>query len=588
MKKSYEFIDFSHATLYPYFYSHKPSSYSRYSTTFFEQQFDKISYLYSYLDLLGAKYVLVEEGYLSKDFSRDYTLYYNSSFTQWQRSCKRLHFFRSKVDKSTFKKSFERHLLSPGTEFGQSFWNDDYLGFIVIKPIPVSSIGYTLLRHYNYSLTHPLYNPNRVYFAARSYKIHLFGHEIEISTLAFQEQDSMVAACATMSVWFLQQKALTTNLVVRKSPGEITKDAGELLDKGERVFPNSGLKVPELCRAIQKNGLDPHVRNERDKKEQDFPTYLKRVVNAYYGMKLPIVLINKLISSEFVNLEKNPEEDLSIPTDKDGLSSDGDGFANDEEDNDNGTRHAVAICGFRSYKKSEVKLEDIKSRKSIFFADYIIEKLFVHDDQFGPFASLDISEKEEKYEVFYQHGTIKEGITYAQYKKYKPDNLIIPLLPKVKITYDQIEPIVSTLNSLFGLFFGVSYSSGNDIWSTVLWDIRLVFGDDYKHNIREEKYLRKTDKYNALTQNLPKLVWVARALFCDEDSSGGTQDPIIDLVFDAGGLVNSLLCVSELFYLSEFERDFRIWINDKLNDRDFLARFEPIDVYLKYLSEKRN
>ena len=100
-------------------------------------------YLTEYLGDVGinARTILIERDYVSKDYLIDYTSYYSLCFTDYQKRCKRVHFFNCEI----VEEDFQNFVLSEGDE---GRYNDSYLGFIVVKPIPSTVIGYTVLKNY--------------------------------------------------------------------------------------------------------------------------------------------------------------------------------------------------------------------------------------------------------------------------------------------------------------------------------------------------------------------------------------------------------------------------------------------------------
>jgi hypothetical protein len=102
-------------------------------------------YLKGYLGDTGlnAKTVVVEEDYLSKDFIQDYASCYAFCFEPYPKFCKRVHFFANDFNEDAFNAVM---ILSREAD-NNEFWNN-YLGFVVVKPIPTTVIGYTVLKTY--------------------------------------------------------------------------------------------------------------------------------------------------------------------------------------------------------------------------------------------------------------------------------------------------------------------------------------------------------------------------------------------------------------------------------------------------------
>jgi hypothetical protein len=122
---------------------------------------------------INAKKIVVEELYISKDYLSDYSSYYSLCFENYDKVCKRIHFFGDDFDEEIFKKA----LLEKS-----DIW-EKYLGFIVAKPLPYTVIGITVLKQYP-----DIAGQNRVFFGVREYSIHIFGKECHFNSLAFQNR----------------------------------------------------------------------------------------------------------------------------------------------------------------------------------------------------------------------------------------------------------------------------------------------------------------------------------------------------------------------------------------------------------------
>ncbi|MBF0308997.1 MAG: hypothetical protein HQL56_05685 [Magnetococcales bacterium] len=146
-------------------------------------------YLANYFADLGLKTIIVETSYVDHDYLEDYTGYYARCFTEYPNRCARIHLFSIE-----FLEDDMYSLLQGSGALPQSKLQESYLGFMVIKPLPKRMIGKTCLKTYGTE-------GSRYYVRSRSYQANLFGIPLTISnTLAFQEQDSVAAACATSAV----------------------------------------------------------------------------------------------------------------------------------------------------------------------------------------------------------------------------------------------------------------------------------------------------------------------------------------------------------------------------------------------------
>lgn len=444
---------------------------------------------------IAAKFIVIERRYINRDFLSDYTLYYAKCFEDYPKHCKRLHFFtfKASADEHAFAKMLEYALLHDNKRT-TSFWQN-YLGYIVVKPIPITVIGTTVLKTYEPSIGEDI----RKYWGCRDYEVNFFGTNQNIHSLAFQEQDMVVSACATTSIWTTLQKSSHVHLSLIKTPNEITIDAGTVESKiGVRTFPNKGLNIRQMCKAIKASGLDPEIRDGdilmpiEIGDTQSIKTiknlYIKKLVNAYHPLGIPIIII------------------LLIP-------EDGKYYL-----------HAVTIVGHRSKLLSGKKPDE-----RITWRAELIQKLYVHDDKFGPFARVEfLNNNEIQTDWTLNHPEKKP--TYAQY-------ILIPVYPKVRISYDDIEDIIHSVD------FVIYYALQDYFNFDLEWDIRVIQSNVYKAEIKNS-HLDKSQKKVLLTNSFPRFVWIAT---CSVNNA-----PLFEFVFDATDVSNNMICREVISYYKIF------------------------------------
>ena len=147
-------------------------------------------YLFGYLSDLRAESIVIEDPYTDADFLDDYTAHYARCFADYKRRCKRVHFFRRTFTDSEVRALLRRCL----SKEEQQALQRDYLGFVVARPLPRTIVGRTILRTLDDEA-------RRRFPATRTYRANFFGVELKVEGLAFQEQDSVLAACATVALW---------------------------------------------------------------------------------------------------------------------------------------------------------------------------------------------------------------------------------------------------------------------------------------------------------------------------------------------------------------------------------------------------
>jgi hypothetical protein len=456
-------------------------------------------YLKNYLSSaqIGAKTIVIERKYINKDYLDDYSFYYSSCFKDYGSVCTRVHFFSNE-----FKEGEFLEIIKSSPENHQAHWNS-YLGFVVVKPIPYTVIGFTILKTY----TEDVPDMKRNFWGLRNYKVHLFGNKITVNSLAFQEQDSVLAACATTAIWSMLNKASTDFHTVLKSPSEITKDADRIGFDGNRLFPNKGLTLIQICQAIHGSGLVSEIKSAnypiKDSKGEVTriavsATYLKQIINAYSSIGIPIILY------------------VDVPN--------GDGYGG----------HAITISG---HCETEIVAKPKDEADISYLSDNIV-KLYAHDDQFGPFVKIE----------FNSDFSITSAWTEID-SKHKPtfvNSAVVSLYPKIRIKYEDINCIVLGLDRILTFFFD------SIIVNDLVWDIKLTYSEDFKNNIKSAS-LGDEEKLKILQKSLPRYIWIA-------DCYIGLQKAIT-FTFDATDISNGMNGLNILFYFKGLKDELKAFIN---------------------------
>jgi hypothetical protein len=99
-------------------------------------------YLRWYLADLGAQTVLVEDQYFDRDYLSEFAAFYCTSSAGYPNVCRRLHYFSAAFDRS----ALERAIADDSDARG--LLEKSYLGFIVLRPIPGTPFGRTVLTWY--------------------------------------------------------------------------------------------------------------------------------------------------------------------------------------------------------------------------------------------------------------------------------------------------------------------------------------------------------------------------------------------------------------------------------------------------------
>lgn len=440
-------------------------------------------YLEEYLNELDAKTILIEKEYVSKAYLSDFAFYYSKCFDTPPSKCVRVHFFNRAFTKSDF--------VNDVLNKRKKYFNH-YLGYVVVKPIPLFVIGPTLLKTY----PNKKGNRKRIFFGTREYTVNILGEKIKLNSLVFQEQDKVISACATTALWSSMHKAAKLFDLTVSRPSEITQKAGITASGGGRLFPNRGLSTKQMCDIIFKSGLVTEIRHH-ESRYQPSTSYIKQIIYAYAKTGIPIIL------------------NIEVPND---------------ESEEFGA-HAVAVCGYKM--KNRITKKPPSDKISLLSDE--IEKIYVHDDQWGPFSRIIIQDQ----------SLISSWTTFDDEERpTHSSEILVPIYPSIRISYDDVLSVVYGIDAILRLAF-------EDVSLTDFqWDIHIVNSNEYKNEIKYSK-LNSSVKRKVLDKSMPKYVW--RAICIIEN------DKIYEYLFDSTALSNSMYGIYAIGYyeiLNEFITNF--------------------------------
>lgn len=461
-----------------------------------------IQYFEGYFPEIGAQTIVVENNYVDHDYLDDHAEYYVRCFKKYRRKCTRLHFFRKKFSEENLKNL----LMGDKTQLSIEILQKKYLGFIVIKPLPQTIFGRTCLINYPHE--------NRRYFPiVRSYSANLFGIKLTVEhSLAFQEQDTVVAACATSALWSVFQGTGKLFQHAIPSPSSITKSATEYITDGQRSrsFPSKGLDAIEMARAIKNIDLEPNPVNVEN------GYILKSTSYAYLRMGIPMILGFPLYST------------TSVPNTPMG-------------------KHAVALTGYSlpignpiKYSASDFKL--VANR---------IDKLYAHDDQVGPFARMvfdgnkiilhDSNGQELKLESLSTSWRAPNGDIGSA--RALPEILLIPLYNKIRIPFGVIHDQIMEFDPIVNFTFKSMVSTFPTL-DNYEWDIYLTTVNDIKTEHINETTVDSQGKLKTLTANMPKYIWRATLLY--------DSNKVLDILFDATDIEQGAFVILVVSYHTDY------------------------------------
>ncbi len=465
----------------------------------------RVRYLDEYLAKLSAKTVIVEHQYIDRNFIEDYCGHYARCFNDYPKKCDRIHIFSNVFDEEDLKAA----AIGKDQTKREAICNN-YLGFIIIRPVPGAHFGKVCLRTYPHEE-----GKNRLFPILKKYEVHFLGLTLSVDTVAFQEQDNVISACATSALWSALHGIRGINPNAVSSPFQITRNARRVfIESPSTNVLEKGLFPSQMAAAITDEGYEPVLSGVVSK------SYLKAVIRAYENVGLPVIL--------GMTLAHEDEEY----------------WRNVKHENPVLGQHAVTVTGYRLSQKSPVAFpyeilgDERAGYSNLYMLSSCIDELYVHDDQIGPFSSmLDRNEYWPRFETRWNYYIDPEDKVDATVQ-----TLIIPCHKKIRIRYPLILSLVSRCNRIFG-------SLWKSMGKRIVWDAKLYSVNEFKENIADKIIYVSTDdelRFKILSQKLPRFMWVVDAYESEivedrevEASSEWVSNVFMTYLFDATDMGSS-------------------------------------------------
>ena len=427
---------------------------------------------------MQAQTIIVEGNYIDKSYLEDYSAYYVKCFKKYQREVNRIHFFKNKFTKKDFDKILDNNLCDGIKEL-----QDNYIGFTTIKKLPTTFIGKTCLRSLEAE-------GHRHFATLRTYEVNLFGIDLKIEALAYQEQDSTVCACATSSLWSIFHSTGKLFQHPIPSPVEITKISTDQVSSDTRIFPNKGLNLKMIAQGIKNIGLEPY------KIQIDQINTLKASIYAYLKANIPLLMAFALF---------NKEKQTTLPV-----------------------GHAVAVIGYNMFKDKTEHFSPFKLKA------FDINKIYVHDDQVGPYARMEIYNSpngEPILSTSFGKNIKTQNEPYTSY----PFALSIPLYKNIRIPFDNIFGHTFAFNSILNYF-----SKELNLNWDFEWDIYLQSKKQLKSYILNNECNDVINPKGVLTKSLPSYIWCCDIIL--------NSELVLKVLFDATDIDSNLNFIDVIKY----------------------------------------
>jgi len=481
-------------------------------------------YFEGYCSDIGASTVVVESEYIDQHYLEDFAEYYARCFYTYKRKCTRVHLF-----KSTFvADDLAKLLAGEQAKISQESLQESYLGFVVVQPLPETIIGRTCLRTYDDD------NNRRHFPITRKYAVNLFGIKLSVKTLAYQEQDRAVAVCATSALWSVFQGTGVLWHHPIPSPIEITKTATSQSSPESRTLLQNGLNPQQLANGIRSVGLEPYIINA------NVDYVLKTSIYAYLSMGIPVILGFQLIDTTC-----NPNKLMG--------------------------RHAVAVTGFSTGLTAPTPLQ----QNGFVNRATQIDKIYVHDDQIGPFARMEFDGNDVNVLVNTAPPQVQQSWSLSTSWKGNngegpvgsarcvPEILIVPLYHKIRIPYEDIH---NTVMRFDGLIWGLIQRGHLPIQERLEWEINLTTVNQLKADNFNSADLDADQRTAMLTSSMPKFIWKATGY------SGGNL--ILTFLFDATDMAQGPYFIRALEYDSAVSAILRAVVKTPQVEKNFQGKPE--------------
>lgn len=217
--------------------------------------------IYKYLNGV-AETVVIEKGYMDADYRDTYFNFFSRKFANYPSKTCRLNFFTARI--------------SARMLFKLDNYQQGYLGFIVLKPNRVLTIGRTVLDPAKLPFVHG-------HVCTAEYPVHILGAELVARGFPYMSQDSDVTICAHAACWMVfRYFSQRYRRYAEKWPYEVTQLTSDV-SKG-RLVPSKGLTVYQVTEMFSNFGLSPEIymRNA-------YPELFDQLLYMYIESGLPVV-----------------------------------------------------------------------------------------------------------------------------------------------------------------------------------------------------------------------------------------------------------------------------------------------------------
>jgi hypothetical protein len=185
----------------------------------------------------SAKTVVIEKGYVDADYRDTYFNFFSRKFAEYPSKTIRVNFFTDKI--------------SPQMLFKLDRYQDQYIGFLVLRPNRVAPIGRTIL------------DPDKLPFVSghictAEYPVHILGAELIAKGFPYMSQDTDVTVCAHAACWMIfRYFSQRYSRYAERWPYEVTQLTKDV--SMGRLVPSKGLNVYQVTEMFANFGFSPEI-----------------------------------------------------------------------------------------------------------------------------------------------------------------------------------------------------------------------------------------------------------------------------------------------------------------------------------------
>ncbi len=335
----------------------------------------QIDYIAGYLSTyLGAKSAIVETDYVDRHYVEEYSAHYARLLHPPPKASTRLHFFQTRLTEA----ALDDALQADSAESMETLLQGAYLGFVVLRPLPDTPVGRTILAVPSSEGANRQYSP-----AWGRHLVHLFGVELTIRGLPFQQQDVAVGACATTALWSMLAGCVRRDGGRTPTPGQVRQAASR---RHRGLGP--GLDKQQIADAIHAFGRRP-VTFKTLAGADNFSMHLQ----CYLRSALPILL------------------EVKLP---------------------DGEHHAMVVAGFRGPDDDEPAGPLCWQTGAVTLRMPGMTRIYAHDDNHGPYERFTIRDSDAEDENPVLVSVDRDGLPIHLRGEIQAGT--VALYPKVRLT----------------------------------------------------------------------------------------------------------------------------------------------------------